>query len=100
MRGYGMDIVHFTPGSLNADSVRRADAAAILPLATGKGNLEISGLYLPAGGRISVPPTGHSQMIMTVNGKALATFPTGFGPEIYAGMGMLLHPGETCELQS
>jgi hypothetical protein len=95
-----MDLVHFTPGSLDPDNVRRPNAAAILPLATGKGDLEISCLYLSPGGRISVPPSGQSQMIMMVNGKAQATFPTGFGPRIYAGMGMLLHAGETCELQS
>jgi hypothetical protein len=95
-----MDIVHFTPVSLDPDNALRPKAAAILPMASGKSDSEISCLYLSPGGRISVPPSGHSQMILTVNGKATAKFPTGFGPRIYAGMGMLLHPGETCELQS
>jgi hypothetical protein len=95
-----MDLVHFTPGALDHDSARRPGATAIMPLANGKGDIEISCLYLPPGGRVSVPPSGHSQLILTVNGKATAKFPSGFGPRIYAGMGMLLHPGETCQLDS
>ena len=95
-----MDIVHFTPGMLNYDKPRAGETAATLPLASGTGDLQVSCLSLSPGGKISVPASIHSQLIMTLNGKAPATFPTGFGPRIYAGMGMLLHPGETCQLDS
>jgi hypothetical protein len=37
MRGYGMDIVHFTPGMLAYDKPRPSATAAIMPLAGGKG---------------------------------------------------------------
>lgn len=95
-----MDIVHFTPGTLDFDKPRPDGTAAIMPLAGGKGEIQISCLHQSAGGRISVPPSNHSQLIMTVHGIAKSTFPTGFGPRIFAGMGMLLHPGETCQLDS
>jgi hypothetical protein len=96
-----MDIVHFTPGTLSFDKLPRPeDLASILPLASGKGDIEVSCLFLHPGGVTTVPPGPHSQLILTVNGKAQTTFPTGFGPRILAGMGMLLHPGETCRLQS
>jgi hypothetical protein len=95
-----MDLVHFTPGSIGHDTARTPGAAAIMPLANGKGDVEISCLYLPPRGWVSVLLSDHSQLILTVNGKASATFPTGFGPKIYAGMGMLLHAGETCRLDS
>lgn len=96
----GMDLVHFTPGTLDFDKTRRSEKAAIMPLTNGRGDVEISCLHLAAGGTISVPPSRHCQLLMTVNGKAKSTFPTGFGPRIFAGMGMLLHPGETCQLDS
>jgi hypothetical protein len=95
-----MDIVHFTPGSLDPENVRKNGTAAIMPLASGNGKIAISCLYLSPRGRISVPPTGHSQLIMTVNGKAQSTFPKGFSPRLFAGVGILLHPGETCQLDS
>jgi hypothetical protein len=95
-----MDIVHFTPGTLDYDKPTSGATAAIMPLANGKGEIQISCLYLSPGGKISVPPSNHSQLIMTVNGKAKSTFPTGFGPRIFAGMGILLHRGETCQLDS
>jgi hypothetical protein len=69
-----MDLVHFTPGALDHDSARRPGATAIMPLANGKGEIEISCLYLAPGGRVSVPPSGHSQLILTVNGKRLPSF--------------------------
>ena len=95
-----MDIVHFTPGMLAYDKPHSSSTAAIMPLAAGKGDIQISCLHLSPGGRISIPPSNHSQLIMTVNGIAKSQFPTGFGPVILAGMGMLLHPGETCQLKS
>ena len=39
-------------------------------------------------------------MIMAVNGITKSKFPTGFGPQIFAGVGVLLHLGETCQLES
>jgi hypothetical protein len=95
-----MDVVHFTPDALAYDKPQAGATAVIMPLAAGKGEIEISCLHLSAGGRFSVPPSNHSQLIMTVNGIAKSTFPTGFGPIIFAGMGILLHPGETCQLES
>lgn len=97
-----MQIVHFTPDSLDPENARRPGAVAHLPLASGLGELQVSCLYLAPNGRIAVAPTSQEQLLLVVNGKADAwlTLPHHLRIEISAGMGMLLRPEERCELNS
>jgi hypothetical protein len=82
-----MDIVHFTPGSLEPDNVRRHGTVAHMPLASGQGDFEVSCLYLSPGGHIAVAPANHAQLLLIVNGRAEATFPNGMRLTPLAGMG-------------
>ena len=95
-----MDILHFTPGSLDPDNVRRHGAVAHLPLASGNEEFDISCLYLAAGGQIAVPPVRHTQLLLVVNGKLEAAFAHGLRLEPSAGVGVLLKEGESCQLVS
>jgi hypothetical protein len=51
-----MEVIHFTPGSLDPENVRRHGAVAHLPLVTGQGEWQMSCLYLAPGGSIAVSP--------------------------------------------
>jgi hypothetical protein len=95
-----MDVLHFTPGSLDPDNVRRRGTAAHLPLASGDGDLEVSCLYLSPGGQIAVAPAPHAQLLLIVNGRAKATFRNGLLLNPSAGVGILLQEGEGCQLAS
>jgi hypothetical protein len=95
-----MDVLHFTPGSLDPDNVCRHGTVAHMPLASGSGEFEISCLYLAPGGQIAVPPGRHAQLLLVVNGKSEATFPQGLRLEPSAGVGVLLKEGESCQLKS
>jgi len=95
-----MRIIHFTPGSLDPENVRRRDTVASMPLANGRGQLELSCLYLSPGGQIAVASARHAQLLSIVNGKVGATFPNGMRLNPSAGMGLLLEEGEGCRLAS
>src|ERR1700686_5074317 len=95
-----MDILHFTPGSLDPDNVRRHGIVAHVPMASGQGELELSCLYLSPGGQIAVAPAQHAQLLLIVNGRTEATFPNGMRLNPSAGMGLLLQEGEGCQLAS
>jgi hypothetical protein len=95
-----MDILHFTPGSLDPENVRRHGTVAHMPLASGQGELELSCLYLSPGGQIAVAPTDHTQLLLIVNGRAEAAFPNGMRLSPLAGMGLLLQAGDGCQLAS
>jgi hypothetical protein len=95
-----MDILHFTPGSLHPDNVRRHGAVAHMPMAFGSGEFDISCLYLAPGSQIAVPPVRHTQLLLVVNGKLQATFEHRLRLEPSAGVGVLLKQGESCRLES
>jgi hypothetical protein len=95
-----MDILHFTPGSLDPDNVRRHGTVAHMPLASGEGEFELSCLYLSPGGQIAVAPANHVQLLLIVNGRAEAAFLNGVRPNPMAGMGLLLQAREGCQLAS
>ena len=95
-----MDILHFTPGSLDPDNVRRHGSVADMPLTSGQGELELSRLHLSPGGHIAVPPAHHAQLLLIVNGRAEATSPNGMRLIPSAGMGLLLQERESCQLSS
>jgi hypothetical protein len=95
-----MDILHFTPGSLDPDNVRRHGTIAHMPLASGQGELDLSCLYLSPGGHIAVAPARYAQLLLIVNGRTEATFPNGMRLNPMAGMGLLLQKGERCQLAS
>jgi hypothetical protein len=95
-----MDILHFTPGSLDPDNVRRHGTMAHMPLAGGHGEFEVSCLSLSPGSQIVVPPGRQAQLLLVVNGKLQATFPHGLRLEPSAGIGVLLQEGESCQLES
>ena len=89
-----MNILHFTPGSLDPDNVRRHGTVAHMPLAFGSGKFDISCLYLSHGGKIAVPPAHQTQLLLVVNGRLQATFPNGLRLEPAAGIGILLQERE------
>lgn len=95
-----MDILHFTPGSLDPDNARRHCTVAHMPLASGRDDLELSCLYLSPGGQIAVAPAKHAQLLLIVNGRAEATFANGMHLNSLAGTGLLLQKGEGCQLAS
>jgi hypothetical protein len=95
-----MDILHFTPGSLDPDNARRHGTVAHMPLASGEGDFEVSCLYLSPGAQIAVAPANHTQLLLIVNGSAEAAFPNGMRLNPLAGMGLLLQKGEGCQLVS
>ncbi len=95
-----MDILHFTPGSLDPDNVRRRGTVAHLPLASGDGDFELSCLYLSPGGQIAVAPAQHAQLLLVVNGRTEARFPNGLLLKPSSGVGVLLQEGEGCQLTS
>lgn len=95
-----MEIIHFTPGSLDADNVRRGGTTAHMPLVSGDGEFDVSCLYLAADSQIAVAPGKHAQLLLVVNGKLHATFPHGLRLEPSAGIGILLKEGESCQLES
>jgi hypothetical protein len=69
------------------------------PLAAG--NSKPPAFYLAPGGQIAVEPTTQGRLLLLVNGKVNASF---LSPRLFleasAGMGMLLEPGEQCQLVS
>jgi hypothetical protein len=72
-----MDILHFTPGSLDPDNVRHHGTSVHMPLASGNGDFEISCLYLAPGSQIAIPPGRHAQLLLVVNGKFETAFTLG-----------------------
>jgi hypothetical protein len=95
-----MDILHFTPGSLDPENPRRHGTVAHMALASGSGELEVSCLYLAPQGRIVVEPSAHPHLLLLVSGRMTATFPYGLTVSTSAGMGILLQSGERCQLAS
>jgi hypothetical protein len=95
-----MDILHFTPGSLDPENARRRGTVAHMALASGSGEFEASCLYLAPEGRIAVEPRAHPHLLLVVNGRMTATFPNDMTLSILTGMGMLLQSGERCQLAS
>ncbi len=71
-----------------------------MALASGSGEFQASCLYLAPGGQIAVEPTSQGRLLLVVNGKASATFPNRICLRALAGMGLLLEPGEQCQLAS
>jgi len=71
---HAMQGVHFTPGTLDPENVRRHGTVAHMPLASGNGEFEVSCLYLAPGGSIAVEPKRHPQLLLVVNGKAKTLF--------------------------
>jgi hypothetical protein len=96
-----MQVIHFTPGTLDSENVARQGAVPHLPLAAGSGEFEISCLYVAPGGTIAVEPKGQPQLLLLVNGKAKLLFssPTAL-LKPSAGMGILLSAGERCQISS
>ena len=95
-----MQVIHFTPGSLDPVNVGRCGIAASLPLANGNGEFELSALYLAPHGQISVPPQPRCQLLLVVNGRAAASLRSGLSLEVLAGVGLLLGAGEGCHLST
>jgi hypothetical protein len=95
-----MQVVHFTPGSLDPRYYGRRGAAASLPLASGSSDHELSALYLPEGGQISIAAQSHCQLLLMVNGKAEVRYGNGLLTELYAGVGILMVEGEGCHLST
>jgi len=94
-----MQVIHFTPGSLDPRNVDRRGAIASLPLANGSGEFELSALYLAPHGQISVAAQQHRQLLLVVNGRTTAKFRYGL-LEPSAGVGLLLEVGEGCQLST
>jgi hypothetical protein len=70
-----------------------------MTLASGSGEFQASCLYLAPGGQIAVEPTSQGRLLLVVNGKASAILRNQVC-EALAGMGLLLEPGEECQLTS
>ena len=69
-------------------------------LASGSGELEVSCLYLAPEGQIAVEASVRPHLLLLVNGRVTATFPNYLSLATSAGMGILLQPGERCQLAS
>jgi hypothetical protein len=97
-----MNVLHFTPGALDPANARRRASAAHVALASGSGEFQASCLYLAPGGEIAVEPTSQARLLLVVNGKASASFPSPnrLCLQVLAGIGLLLEPGEECQLAS
>jgi hypothetical protein len=95
-----MQMIHFTPGSLDSENVRRHGTVAHLLLANGEGEFEVSALYLAPGGQIDVAPEDYYQLLLVVNGRADTLYSCGLRLELSAGMGMLFDKGEGCHVSS
>jgi hypothetical protein len=95
-----VDVIHFTPGALNPENVRRHGIVATMPLASGRGEFELSCLYMSPGGQIPVRAARHAQLLLIVNGRVEATFPSRMRLNPSAGMGLLLQAGESSQLTS
>jgi hypothetical protein len=61
-----MQAIHFTPGTLDPENVRRHGTVAHMPLASGNGEFEVSCLYVAPGGSIAVEPKRHPQLLLVV----------------------------------
>jgi hypothetical protein len=96
-----MQVIHFTPGTLDSEHVRRQAEFPHLPLAAGSGDFTISCLYVAPGSTMAVEPKGHPQLLLLVNGKARMLFSS---PTVLlkpsAGVGILMKAGERCEISS
>jgi hypothetical protein len=96
-----MQVIHFTPGTLDPENFRRHGTVAHMPLASGNGEFEVSCLYVAPGGSVAVEPKRHPQLLLVVNGKAKTLF---LSPSMLlepsAGVGMLLAAGERCQISS
>jgi hypothetical protein len=99
-RRFWMQMIHFTPGSLDPENVRRHGTVAHLPLANGEGKFEVSALYLAPGGQIKVPPENYYQLLLVVNGRADTLYSCGLRSEVAAGMGVLFDKREGCHVSS
>jgi hypothetical protein len=95
-----MHVLHFTPGSLDPENPRRHGTVAHMALASGNGEFQASCLYLAPRGQIAVEPTSQGRLLLVVNGKTRATFSNRVSIQALAGMGLLLEPGEQCQLAS
>jgi len=96
-----MQVVHFTPGTLDPDNVWRHGTVAHMPLASGSGEFEVSCLYVAPDGTIAVEPKRHPQLLLIVNGEARTLFSS---PTVLlkpsAGVGILMSAGERCQISS
>jgi len=95
-----MQVIHFTPGSLDPNDSRHSGGAASLPLASGTEGFELSRLYVAPHGQILVAAQRHCQLLLVVNGCASARCPHSLLLETSAGMGLLLGNGEGCQLST
>jgi hypothetical protein len=96
-----MQAIHFTPGALDPQNVRRHGTVAHMPLASGHGEFEVSCLYVAPGGSIAVEPKRHPQLLLVVNGKAETLFSSpSVRLEPSAGVGILMAAGERCQISS
>jgi len=95
-----MQMIHFTPGSLDPKNYGRRGVAASLPLSSGSGDHELSALYFAERGQISIAAQPHCQLLLMVNGKAEVRYGNGRLFELYAGVGLLLAKGEGCQLST
>ena len=95
-----MQVIHFTPGSLDPRNAGPRGFAASLPLANGQGDFELSAVYLAPNGQISVAPQKHGQLLLVVNGRSAATFRSGLCLDLLAGVGLLLDAGEGCQVST
>src|ERR1700722_2365598 len=96
-----MQVIHFTPGTLDPENVRRYGTVAHMALASGHGEFEVSCLYVAPGGSIAVEPKRHPQLLLMVNGKAETLFSSpSVRLEPSAGVGILMAAGERCQISS
>jgi hypothetical protein len=95
-----MDILHFTPAALDAESPWESEAVKRIRLATGDGGFEIAYLSVAPEGEIAVPSANHAQLLLVLSGRLDGTFLDSFALHLSAGMGVLLHSGEACNVAS
>ena len=94
-----MQILQFFPGALAPADDPLARPAAHMPMASGRGDFELSCLYLAPGGHIAVPPIKQAQLLLFVNGRADADCREPSAQlALSAGTGLLLAAGEHCRL--
>jgi hypothetical protein len=92
-----MDVVHFTPGSLDPDNVRRDGTVAHLPLASGHGDFELSCLDLSPGGHIAIVPAGRVGVLLVVGGRGAVIVLD--GTRVNQERGTLVPPMRTVSFQ-
>ena len=62
-----IEVIHFTPGSLDPGDAGHSSAVASLPLANGQRDFELSAVYVAPDAQISLAQHQHRQLLLLVN---------------------------------